>query len=80
MLRCLFLASSKGTSEQALYIQGGGLCVYLVSLLPGWGMDQQWGKGEGSSTERAHTVQTLLEEDISREIVTVDQVYPGKGS
>lgn len=48
-----------------------------MSLLPGWGMDHQWGNGEGSSFERAHTVQNLLEEDISRGIVTVNQVFPG---
>lgn len=79
VLRCLFLASIQGTSEQMLYAQGGGLCVYLVSFLPGWGMDHQWGKGEGSSIERPHTVQTLLEGGISGEIVAVNQVCPENG-
>lgn len=77
VLRWLFLASIKRTSEHMLFTQVGGLCVYLVSLLPGWGMDHQWGKREGSSFERAHTVQNLLEEGISREMVAVNQVFPG---
>ena len=59
--------------------QGGGLCIYLVSLLPGWRMDDRWGKGEDSSIERAHTVQTLLEGGISGEIVAINQVCPGNG-
>lgn len=34
MLRCLLLASIKGTAEQMLYTQGGVLCICLLS--PSW--------------------------------------------
>lgn len=80
VLKCQFLASIKGMSEQRLYTQSGSVvCIHLTSILPGWGIDHGWGKGEGSSIEIAPAVQTLLERGVSGEMVAVNRVCSGNG-
>lgn len=67
-------------SEQRFYTQSGTVvCIHLTSVLPGWGIDHWWGKGEGSIVGIVPAVQTLLEGGVSGEMIAVNCVCSGNG-